>query len=210
MKRITLLAATLSTYLVASSAWAVPTVTLFIETPPCDLLIGPQISDELGFMPPFPPDEALAAVSTFIQEPACLSAIDDPAIPNAVVMMTNLTMPPRAFRDVWYVKDRETSFSNVDGMVNGEDAFRIDAVGINTPLIAESMAVDGVWMPGETWTFVIQDYMNALGLPPSLYDSIGVPSTLSPPSSGSIIVIPEPSAAVLAAIGVLLLAFRLR
>ena len=53
--------------------------------------------------------------------------------------------------------------------------------------------MDGVWMPGETWTFIIIDYTNALGLPAALYDSIGVPSTLSPPSSGSIIAVPEPS-----------------
>jgi hypothetical protein len=169
-----------------------------MDTPPCDPLFIPQLVDELGFTPPFPLDERLEAVATFTNQPAC-PPMDIPTIPNALVMMTNLTVPPRTFTDVWYVKDRETSFTNVDGVagmpgVPPEDAFKIDFVGINTPLIAESIAFDGIWVPGETWTFIIQDYMNLLGLPASLYDSIGVPSTASPPSSGSIIaIVPEPA-----------------
>jgi hypothetical protein len=162
--------------------------------------------DEIGFSPPFPLDERLEAVPTFTNIPAC-PPMDNPAIPNALVVMTNLTVPPRAFRDVWYVRDRETTLTNIDGLAAMpglplQPAFKIDTVGVNVPLIFESFVADGIWAPGEAWHFIIQDYSNLLGLPPSLYDSIGVPSLMSPPSSGSIIAIevPEPTAACMMAL----------
>jgi hypothetical protein len=188
-----LLFITATALLGGSVARAVPVPTFFADLPECDPLFGPQLSDELGLPPVFPPDESLAATATLTQQSACLP--DNPEIPNALVVMTNTTVPPRAFPFVWYVRDRETTLTNFDGTVNGELAFRIDAVGLNRPLVFESLAVDGIFAPGETWHFIIQDYGNSLGLPPFLFDSIGVPSTLSPPSSGSIIVfVPEPAA----------------
>lgn len=191
---LSLLAASAVVFWMAPNlAVAVPTPVSHVETPECDPLFVPQLVDELGFSPPFPLDERIDAAATFTNEPAC-PLMDIPGLPNALVVMTNLTTPPRAFREVWYVKDRETSYTNFDGIVNGEPAFKIDTVGMNTPLVFESIAADGIFAPGEVWHFIIQDYTNTLGLPPFLYDSIGVPSTVSPPSSGSIIAIevPEP------------------
>lgn len=195
----------------SSTALAIPTPIFSMDTPPCDPLIIPELVDELGLLPPFPIDEGIEAFDTFTTIPAC-PAMDDQLMPNALVIMTNITFPPRAFSDVWYVKDFETSFSNVDGMAatpgfTMEDAFKIDAIGINTPLIAESFVVNGIFEPGETWEFIIQDYDNTLLLPPSAFDSIGVPSTLSPPSSGSIIalaIIPEPTTLGLLGVGSIL------
>ena len=211
-----LLCSTSSVLLLAltATAPAVPTVILHNDTPECDPLFIPELVDELGFSPPFPLDERLEAVATFTQIPAC-PMMDDPAMPNALVMITNLTVPPRAFDQVWYVADRETTLTNPDGVagmpgVPPTRAFRIDTLGVNTPLVSESLAMDGVWMPGETWTFIIQDYSNVLGLPPSLYDSIGVPSTLSPPSSGSIIAVPEPSFAAMVMLGAMVVRRRSR
>jgi hypothetical protein len=202
MKRTSLVAIAWGLTLLSSSALAVPTPMVHFDTPACDPLFIPELVDELGFSPPFPLDERLEAVSTFTNQTACPA--DNPNIPNRLVVMTNLTTPPRAFREVWYVKDIETSFTNVDGVAAApgsplQDTFKIDSIGVNIPLVFESMVPDGIWAPGEIWHFIIQDYTNALGLPPELYDSIGVPSTLSPPSSGSIIAIevPEPSAALL-------------
>lgn len=182
----------------ASVARSVPTVILHNDTPECDPLFIPELVDELGFALPFPLDERLEAVATFTQQPAC-PPMDNPALPNALVLITNLTVPPRAFTDVWYVADRETSLTNPDGVagmpgIPPERAFKIDFFCVNTPLVAESFAMDGIWAPGETWTFIIQDYTILLGLPPSMFDSIGVPSPVSPPSSGSIIAVPEPTA----------------
>jgi hypothetical protein len=194
---------TLGLTLTPNVAQAVPTPVVHVETPDCDPLFLPQLVDELGFTPPFPVDERIEAVATFTNQFAC-PLTDIPGLPNALVVMTNLTTPPRAFREVWYVKDRETSYTNFDGLVNGEPAFKIDTVGVNKPLVFESFAADGIFAPGEVWHFIIQDYTNTLGLPPSLYDSIGVPSTLSPPSSGSIVAleVPEPSAGLLLLAGV--------
>jgi len=104
-----------------------------------------------------------------------------------MVEITNLT--PDFWTDVWYVTDPETTITNFDGFVNGEQAFKIDSFGANTPLFFESLAGDGVFEPGERWTFLIDDYFNTLAIPPSLMDSFGVPS--GSVSSGSIIAIHE-------------------
>jgi hypothetical protein len=63
--------------------------------------------------------------------------------------MTNLTALD--FDDVWYVADPETTLTNVDGLVNGELAFKIDTAGINVSLIAEIGGfLPGVFEAGET------------------------------------------------------------
>jgi hypothetical protein len=120
---------------------------------------------------------------------------------------------------VHYVADPDTTgvggttISNEDGLVNLGQAFRIDTVGINTPLVNESMLANGVFQPGEFWTFIIQDYQNAAGLGPANFNSIGV-GAASPggPSSGSIIahIIPEPGALGLVTPAVLVAARRRR
>jgi len=49
---------------------------------------------------------------------------------------------------------------------------------------------DGVFEPGEIWTFILQDYFNAFDIPPIAFGSIGVPSFGSVDgSSGSIVVV---------------------
>ena len=97
---------------------------------------------------------------------------------------------------VWYVSDPETSLSNFDGLIQGEEAFRIDFVGVNTPLVFESMTPDGIFEAGETWDFIIDDYFNSLGLAADDFFSPGAVGIFSPggPSSGSIIAtaVPEP------------------
>lgn len=106
--------------------------------------------------------------------------------------------------DVWYVADPETTLTNHDGWVNGGLAFKIDSIGVNRPLVFESMTVDDIFEPGEMWAFIIQDYTNMWQLPPSAFGSIGVGSLSmgDPFSSGSIIAIPAPGAILLGGIGV--------
>ena len=145
-------------------AFAVPTPVVFADAPTCDPLFVPPNVHELGIAPAFAPfpTELIDAVATFTQEPACPLS-DDPGIPNAVIVMTNLT--GIAWRDVWYVADPlvpgvgGTSISNVDGLVDmapvfvapGE-SFLIDAVGMNRPLIFESMVADGIFRPVRSGT----------------------------------------------------------
>ena len=201
---------------------AVPTTVVHVDDPNCDFLFVPNEVHELGIAPTFTtfPDELIVATDTSTPFAACPS--DDPLVPNALVVMTNTT--GIAWADVWYVADPPapagavgTTISNFDGFVLDPLfiilpglAFKIDAAGFNTPLISESIALDGIFEPGETWVFVIDDYVNTGGLAASLFDSLGVAGSSfgGPLSSGSIIAvpIPEPSTVILAAIGLVGLA----
>jgi hypothetical protein len=62
------------------------------------------------------------------------------------------------------------------------------------------------------WEFVIQEYFNAFGGQPWAFASLGIggASGGDPFSTGSIIVIPEPSCAALMALGGLALLWRRR
>jgi hypothetical protein len=215
LKTVTTVAAIL--LLFPALALAVPTDVVSEELPECDPLLVPHLVDELGLAPVFPPDELIEAVATFVNEAACPP--DAPDLPNPLVVMTNST--PTDWAEVWYVADPfpatggvGTSISNFDGIVNGGLAFKIDAVGVNKPLVFESIAFDGIFESGETWHFIIDDYVNTGGLSPALFDSIGVGSFSAggPPSSGSIIAVPvpEPGTLALLLIGGAVIAGRLR
>jgi hypothetical protein len=85
--------------------------------------------------------------------------------------------------DVHYVADPETTITNFDGFIgneglgDAEEAFRIDSVGINRPLIYESLNQDNIFQAGEVWEFILQDY-NLLILP-YYFNSIGIASLSS-------------------------------
>ena len=198
-------AASAALLICGSSAQAVPQFVQSQETPSCDVLMPLLLVDELGHPSVFPAGERIDANSTFTNSSAC-PPMDNPNIPNVIVQMTNLN--PFTFFDLHYVADPNTpgaigtSISNEDGLVNAGQAFRIDQVGINRPLISESILADGLFQPGETWRFIVQDYINTGGIPAHAFLSIGVGSA-SPggPSSGSIIaLIPEPASLGLGAL----------
>ena len=191
-------------------ASAIPVSVTHTNLPTCDFLAVPPDVDELGDTPAFPPDERITAIDFFTGAVACPST--DTGSINSLIVMTNITSLD--FAEVWYVSDPETSLSNVDGLVNGEEAFRIDSVGVNTPLVFESILADGIFAAGETWEFIIDDYANTLGLAADDFFSPGGVGGTSPggPSSGSIIavLVPEPSTALLHALGLLAVAVRRR
>ena len=175
----------------AALAGAIPVSVTSSNLPTCDPLSVPDSVDELGNPPAFPADEKIGSFAFPAGVVACPST--DTAAQNHVVQMTNMTGTD--FREVWYVADPETSLSNVDGFVNGEQAFRIDGVGANAPLMVETIAYDGVFQAGEIWEFIIDDYFNTLGLGPHALASAGLVGSLSAgdvASSGSIVAIPEP------------------
>ena len=184
-----------------SPAQAVPQFVQSVETPSCDLLMPLSLVDELGRPNVFPAGERIDSNSFQTAFSAC-PATDNPSIPNTLVSITNLN--PFTFMDLHYVADPNTpgaigtSISNEDGLVNGGQAFRIDTVGINKPLLGESILNDGLFQPGETWRFVIDDYVNTGGIPAHAFVSIGVGfSSPGGPSSGSIIALPFPEPASL-------------
>jgi len=189
----------------ASSTKALPTrLVEVLDLPTQDPLVVPIDVHELGNQ--FPPDELITSTyePDFPYTP-CLENPDDPQIPNPLVYIQNLGT--WKWFDVWYVADKEigsTFLQNYDGIVNGGLAFKIDNIGLNTPLVFESMTLDNIFEPGEVWGFVIQDYQNTYGLPPSAFGSpgVGVFSMGDQISSGSIIAIPAPGAILLGGIGV--------
>lgn len=181
--------------------------------PTCDLLSVPADVDELGIVS-FPPDESILATDVPTPILACTSASNG-GVASVEVSITNLTN--RSFRELWYVADPQTTITNVDGRVNGGRAFKIDSIGLNQSLMAESANTNGIFEPGEQWDFVIDGYVNAFALPASALHSVGLVGNLSAndsQSSGSIIAMPVPepttSALVLALVSVFGLSCRHR
>jgi hypothetical protein len=194
--------------------YAMPVSPTIVDTQEQDVLaVCPYpIYDELGNKPLFPDDEWIESSWTITDLTACTGApFDDPQIPNVLVTMTNMTN--RVWGNyyngqkthVYYVADPETSLSNYDGLINGELAFIIDAIGINKPLVSESINADGIFEIDETWQFIIQDYVNTSSLAPSAFASIGIGngSANDTISSGSIVANPEPTTFILLSAGLL-------
>ena len=179
----------------------------------CDVLAPlPTIVDELGTSV-FPLDELIAAsaITPSNAPDACSSS--SPLIPNVEMRITNLTN--RSFTDLHYVSDPGTGFTNFDGVINGFEAVRLDNVGVNRPLILESGgSFPLVFEPNETWTIILDDWMNGAGLGADDLSSIGVPSSVPGDlSSGSIVaipLIPEPATCSLLLCGVALIVRRVR
>lgn len=215
MARTTNTALTLSLALICGSALAEPIDGSYFDLPNCDDHGPLQAVEEFGDPLLFAPDEAISHASTFTQSPAC-PLTDDPTMPNALVVMTNLT--GRFLDNLFYVGDIDTTFSNFDGGAFGAGtpgvvghAFRIDRLGANRNLAFESLTLDGIFEPGETWHFIVQDYSNAAGLAPDSFFSIGMAgdSIVFPGSSASIVrMVPTPGSAVLGLLGLAMLRRR--
>ncbi|MCU0784225.1 MAG: PEP-CTERM sorting domain-containing protein [Verrucomicrobia bacterium] len=200
-----------------TSARAVPLEVFQVTDPIQDEWFMPQQVHELGTAG-FPPGELISSlqVSWNNHIPCPKEYLGGGAVQ---VRITNLTGQDWV-NGVWYVADTpETSLSNWDewvgqfGFAPGQ-AFRIDNVGENTPLVYESMAYDNVFQAGETWEFIIQEYSNPRpGSLPSDFASVGLIGGGSLGdflSTGSIIAVPEPSSVVLIALGGLVLLWRRR
>ncbi|UCD74509.1 MAG: hypothetical protein JSV91_12065 [Phycisphaerales bacterium] len=205
---MTILAASVVAIGANTSAVAYPVEVYSVDGPQDPLSIEGFVH-ELGNLPPFPTDEWILSSVEETWETACWDGMDDPDFPNQLVTITNMTNI--AWFDLHYVVDPETTITNFDGWIGNAglgdaiDAFRIDWVGINRPLVFESLVVNTIFEPGETWQFIVQDYFNGPGGPASAFDSLGI-STLSapgwPPSTGSIIAreVPGPGSLCLLAL----------
>ncbi len=202
----------------AEAAWAMPVNVSPMDFPNCDPLgltatnaDGTVLVDELGTSG-FPADETILAQAGPTQAIACPSSQISNNGTQVMLRITNTTGVD--FSNLWYVSDPETSITNADGQIDQQAAFKIDAVGVNTPLISESFStgLPGVFENGEVWTFVIDHYFNSSGTGPEVLASVGLVGIFSgnnagfvDKSSGSIIgtVVPEPSTALLMGLGLM-------
>ena len=196
---------------------AVSTQVIHQDSLNCDPLIVPNQVDEIGDFNIFPTGEELEALP-LSQGPVVCSQ-SNTGLADLVVEIINRTN--KTFEEVWYVANPDTDITNYDGFVNDSgfgvgpnrhEAFRIDRLltdpgGSHHPLIAEINGTqDGKWEPGESWQFVLQDYVNTSGLSHADINSIGVgdasPAVGIIPSSGSIIaIVPEPATCMLMVLG---------
>ena len=226
---VALMVFTLSIGITMDFAHAVPVKVSFDDSIKCDKLYLPNEVDELGrgglVGPggtgyPFPLDETIRVAAETTYRSVCKDT-DDPDVRNALVHITNITSPKRAFKALWYVGNPNTYLSNVDGVVLQQGyeslgtglAFRIDDIGKNTPLISESLGpANGIFEHGETWKFIIQDFSTGTGPSADEISSIGVAggslaggATIAHLSSGSIIAVPvpEPNVALLLGFGLM-------
>jgi hypothetical protein len=170
----------------------------------------PEHVDEIGEQAVFPVGEQLSSSWTESGYTPCSELTDNPLIANVAVSITNLT--GRDWHDVWYVADQGTTLTNYDGYIGNvgqlndqQQAFKIDSVGLNTPLISENITTDGIWQNGETWVFVIEDFVGANGGTAAPFGSLGIAglSIENPSVSTGSILVPEPSTIVLALLGIL-------
>ncbi len=200
-KYLTILAFMVLILTISNTSEAIPTTVDYFDGPQ-DPLYVPRNVHELGNRPLFPDEELILSNFEEYTDHIPCPELDDPQMPNAVVSITNLTS--ESWAEVWYVADPETYLTNHDGWINGELAFKIDNVGLNTPLLFESMNSNLIFEPGETWTFAIQDYLNMFRLSPALFGSTGVgfPSAGDQLSTGSIIAIPVPAPGAILLVGI--------
>lgn len=202
--------ACISVLALAGLAAGNPVSGVYLDTSDCDTNGNRQAREELGTFI-FPPDEFIDSMSMQTTLTACPN--DDPSMSNFLITITNLT--GRDWSDLFYVADVGTTISNHDGVAASaaapgvfERAFRIDATGINRPLVFESMIGNGIFEAGETWQFILQDYTNAAGGPPEDFSSLDFAgaSTGFPglgDSTGSIVqfLVPAPGSMALLGMG---------
>ena len=177
------------------------------DLPGCDVLAIPSVplADELGDPYVFPVAEQVSHSFTFTTATACVGT-DNPSIDNLLVSVTNL----QAFNiaDLYYVVNGGASpgtFSNFDGDVSGSLAMKVDTVGVNRPLISESMTLDGIFEAGETWKFIVQDYQSTVPV-----DSFFSPGVVGGGDVLPSLIVPEPAGAMLGLLGGLLMLRRRR
>lgn len=191
---------------VASPALAHP-VNVYSIDGPQDLLDVDGQMHEAGWGSTFPFGEVITSLYIEETEYSPCPESDDPYTANVVVEITDVNYAPPGGIPLWYVADPETSLTNNDGRIGNvglnddELAFKIDAIGLNTPLIFESMAQDNLFEPGETWRFIIQDYANTRGLSSHLFDTLDIAGNSAGDNFSSGSIIPEPATMSLLALG---------
>jgi hypothetical protein len=169
-KSLLTLAATTALLAAAKVSYAVPVTAVYIEDQRCDTIPNQTLTHELGEQQFFPINESFAPVVSPATFTVCVQ--DDGIANDWIVQITNTS--GIAWKDMFFVADLGLRVGNADGnMIDAvgqpgvvTDAFRIDSLGINANLLAESGPADNVFQAGETWRFNVSNFFDPAGLAP--------------------------------------------
>ncbi len=119
-------------------------------------------------------------------------------------LITILNTSGRPWRDLFFVADVGIEFLNHDGVILGggnPQALKIDSVGLNSSLV-ESIAADGIFEPGESWTFAVINFggPDAPGAGIPTFGSLGLDAA-GTDSNASIVANPAPTPVPLVGMG---------
>ena len=203
-----------------ASAFGVAVNGTYVDTTDCDLHGTKTFGHELGNIADgFPIDEALAVN---VQQSPQLVCVGDDGVPNEwQVDITNLSS--FRYKDLFFVADEDIGIGNMDGTMTDASfsppiptaAFRIDNLGQNNNLIAGDVNANLIFDPGETWQFLVTNFIrisNPFVNPVPALGSIGLFSAssnfINDRSSASVLAIqlpiPEPATSLLLVIGSLM------
>jgi len=187
---------------VVQSAFAYDIQATAFDDPRCDPLPQIDLRHELGEAPLFPILELIESSSAQTAQTVCVG--DDGIANDWEVRILNTS--PVAWKDMMFVVDAGNFVGNADGVVFdggaagiATDAFLIDPFGANANLLFESGIANVIFEPGETWVFLVTNFM-APGFPaPTPFDTLGIGGFSAPIalSTASIVAnqVPIPAAA---------------
>ena len=186
---------------IAGSVGASPTTAEFFSGATCDSLPPQTLTHELGTGAAFPLDESIA-VTSIVPFSGSVGGCGSGDLVNDH-LITILNTSGRPWQDLFFLADVGIEFMNRDGAIaeTGGSTFKIDSLGGNASLV-ESIAADGIFEPGESWTFAVIDFGGAVapgaGVPN--FGSLGLGST-GTGSNASIVADPAPTPVPLVGMG---------
>ncbi len=188
---------------IAGPAGAFPVSAPYSDGATCDSIHPePTLTHELGTGAAFPMDESIV-VSSIVPISGIFGCVIADLVNDHLITILNTSGRP--WQDLYFVADPGFGFFNRDGIIasgglQGLLAFKIDSVGGNTSLV-ESIAADGIFEPGESWTFAVINFGDGVtpGLVPS-FGSLGLDAA-GTDSNASIVANPAPTPMPLVGMG---------
>ncbi len=184
---------------IAGPAGAFPVTAEFRSGAPCDIIPTQTLRHELGTGPAFPVDESIT-VTSIVPVSGIACAFGDLVNDH---LITILNTSGRPWQDLFFVADPGIGFLNHDGIIVpfGGQTFKIDSVAVNDSLV-ESIAADGIFEPGESWTFAVINFGGSVapgaGVPS--FGSLGLDAA-GTESNASIVADPAPTPVPLLGMG---------
>ena len=193
--------------LLSGPASAFPVDVDFVDDARCASPANLHLRDELGTNPAAPgdfgADATISTSSTNTTLSACGISGTGAGGNDWLITITNQT--DNNFYAVFFLVDPGGSVGNADGTIGGNDAFMIATYGANQNLVSESIDLDGILEAGETWQFLVLDFIPTTGTAP-VFSSRGIGSdSMGLLGSNANIVTPEPSTLLLTLSGLLAL-----